>query len=138
MEENKIIAVMDANCGLCARGAAWIARNDGADQFRIVPVQSRLGEHLMRAEGLDPQDPSSWLVIDAAGAHQGLDALMAAGGHLGGVWRGMRILRILPRGLRDAAYRLVARNRYRIFGRANLCALPDPKVQQRLILNDPA
>lgn len=133
MDQVKIIAVMDAKCGLCARGAAWIARNDRADQFRIVPVQSPLGEELMRGAGLDPMDPSSWLVVDAAGMHQGLDALMAAGAHLGGIWRGLRILRILPRQLRDVAYRVVARNRYRIFGKADLCALPDTRMQERLV-----
>lgn len=138
MEKDKIIAVMDAKCGLCARGAAWIARNDTADQFRIVPVQSPLGEKLMRAEGLDPADPSSWLVLDAAGTHQRLDALVAAGAHLGGIWRALGALRLLPRGMRDVAYSTVARNRYRIFGRADLCALPDPNVQRRLILKDPA
>ncbi|MEL7106925.1 MAG: DCC1-like thiol-disulfide oxidoreductase family protein [Pseudomonadota bacterium] len=133
MDPNKITAVMDANCALCARGAAWIARNDLDEQFQIVPVQSPLGEKLMRAEGLDPADPSSWLVIDAAGTHLGLEALIAAGAHLGGIWRGLTVLRLLPRPVRDAVYGLVARNRYRVFGRADLCRLPDAQVQRRLL-----
>lgn len=134
MDPNKITAVMDAQCALCARGAAWIAGNDKAERFQIVPVQSPLGDMLMRAEGLDPSDPSSWLIIDGAGTHQGLEALMVAAKHLGGVWRALAVLRAVPKPLRDWAYYNVARNRYRFFGRTDLCALPDPEVRRRLIL----
>jgi len=136
MPEDKVIAVMDANCGLCARGAAWIARNDRADRFRIVPVQSVFGARLLRAEGLDPSDPASWLVIDAKGTHHGLDALIVAAGHLGGVNRALGLFRVLPAPLRRWLYGVVARNRYRVFGRADLCSLPDPAVQYRLHLAD--
>lgn len=132
-EANHILAVMDAQCALCARGARWIARNDRAERFRIVPVQSPRGAALMSEHGLDADDPLSWLVIDDAGGHEGLDALMVAGRHLGGVWRGLSVLRVLPWPLRGWLYGLVARNRYRVFGRADLCAMPDPDVQRRLL-----
>ncbi len=87
----------------------------------------------MLENGLDPSNPVSWLVIDAAGAHDGLDALMVAGKHMGGIWRGLAVLRMLPKRLRDALYRLVARNRYRVFGHADLCGMPDPDVRARLL-----
>lgn len=132
-EKQAVLAVMDAQCALCARGARWIARNDPAHQFRIVPVQTPRGHQLMLENGLDPSNPVSWLVIDAAGAHDGLDALMVAGKHMGGIWRGLAVLRMLPKRLRDALYRLVARNRYRVFGHADLCGMPDPDVRARLL-----
>jgi predicted DCC family thiol-disulfide oxidoreductase YuxK len=53
---------------------------------------------------------------------------------LGGIWKGLVILQVLPRWLQDALYRVVARNRYRLFGTAELCSLPDPEVQKRLML----
>ncbi len=133
MAEQPILAVMDANCALCASGARWIARNDHGQRFRIVPVQSSRGERLMTDHGLDPNDPLSWLVIDDHGAHEGLDALAVAGQHLGGVWRGLAGFRALPKPVRSWLYRTIARNRYRVFGRADLCAMPDPAVQARLL-----
>lgn len=129
----EVFTVMDAHCALCARGAAWIARNDRRGAFTIIPVQSPLGEALMRHYGLDPADPTSWLYVEHGLAYSSLDALIRAGWRLGGVWRGLAVLRLLPRPVQDTLYRAVARNRYRLFGRADLCALPDAEVQRRLL-----
>jgi len=59
--------------------------------------------------------------------------VIRVGQHLGSVWRALALLRILPRRLKGALYRLVARNRYRWFGRGNLCDLPEPEVRKGLI-----
>ncbi|MGC1487370.1 MAG: DCC1-like thiol-disulfide oxidoreductase family protein, partial [Albidovulum sp.] len=128
-----VFTVMDARCSLCARGAAWIARNDKAHEFTIVPLQSDLGHALMLHYGLDPADPTSWLYVQDGRAYSSLDAFIRVGRRLGGVWMGLGVLRILPPPLQNAFYRLVARNRYRVFGTADLCSLPDPEVQERLL-----
>ena len=131
--DGKVFVVMDENCLLCARGARWIARNDRRDVFRIVPAGSSLGASLLRRQGLEALDPESWLLIDAIGAHQSLDALMRAGLHLGGAWQALTLLRLLPRGWRDRLYHLVARNRYRLFGTADMCRMSDPAIRRRLV-----
>lgn len=128
-----IFTVMDARCSLCARGAAWIARNDRAQEFTIIPLQSDVGNALMRHYGLDPGDPTSWLYVEDGRAYTSLDAFIRVGRRLGGVWKGFGLLRILPRSLQDIMYRAVARNRYRIFGTTDLCTLPDAEVQKRLL-----
>ncbi len=127
------LTVMDATCGLCARGATWIARNDRAGAFRIIPVQSPLGAGLLRHFGMDPDDPLSWLYLEDGLGYSSLDATVRVGCRLGGRWRVLEALRVIPKPLRDAAYALVARNRYKIMGRADLCAMPDPDVQRRLL-----
>ncbi len=131
--DGKVFVVMDANCLLCAHGARWIARNDRRDAFRIVPAGSPLGASLLRRQGLDEADPESWLLIDSVGAHQSLDALMRAGVHLGGFWQALALLGFLPRSWRDRLYHLVARNRYQLFGRADMCQMPDPAIRRRLV-----
>jgi len=128
-----VFAVMDAHCALCARAARWIARNDKKQQFKIVPMQSRVGQALMRHYGLDPNDPASWLFIDHGQASSSLDAVMRVGQRLGGIWKAAAALRILPRKAQDWLYGVVARNRYRLFGKADMCTAPDPALQQRLI-----
>jgi predicted DCC family thiol-disulfide oxidoreductase YuxK len=127
------ITVMDAQCGLCARGARWIARQDRAGEFRIVPLQSPLGAALMRHFNMDPEDPLSWLYLEDGRGYSSLDAMMRVGSRLGGVWRGLSALRLIPKPMRDVIYGSVARNRYRVMGRADLCNLPDPAVQARLM-----
>lgn len=129
----EVFAVMDAQCALCARGAAWIARHDRRGEFAIIPVQSAAGAALMRHYGLDPADPLSWLFLEDGRAYGSLDALIRVGARLGGRWRMLALSRILPHRLGDRLYRWVARNRYQWFGRADLCALPDPPVQKRLL-----
>ena len=125
--------VMDANCGLCARGARWIASNDRDKKFRIVPMQSELGSSLMRHYGMSPEDPLSWLYINAGLAYTSLDAVIRVGAELGGIWRILAIFRILPRRAQDYLYGIVARNRYRFLGHASFCDLPDPDIQARIL-----
>ncbi len=125
--------VMDANCGLCAKGAAWIARNDAAEEFRIVPVQSPLGAALLRHYGMDPENPLSWLYIEKGHAHTSLDAIIRVGKALGGIWQVFTIFNVLPRGLQDYLYGVVARNRYKFLGRTSFCDMPDPRIQSRIL-----
>lgn len=128
-----VFTVMDATCALCARGAAWIARHDRAQEFTIIPMQSAVGRALLVHYGLDPDDPVSWLYVEDGQAFTSLEAFVRAGRRLGGVWRGLGLLGLLPRRWQDALYVRVARSRYRVFGTADLCALPDPEVQRRLL-----
>ena len=127
------VTVMDATCGLCARGAAWIARNDSKSEFRIIPLQSDLGRALMTHFAMDPEDPLSWLYLEEGLGYSSLDATMKVGARMGGVWRVLGLLRVVPQAVRDWAYGLVARNRYKIMGRADLCSMPDADVQKRLL-----
>lgn len=129
----QVFTVMDAHCALCARGARWIARNDRRFEFRIIPMQSPAGAALMRHYDLDPADPSSWLYVEDGHAYSSLDAVIRAGARMGGIWHGLAVLRLIPPRFQDRLYAWVARNRYRLSGRADLCAMPDPDVKKRLI-----
>lgn len=99
-----------------------------------MPLQSDIGNALMRHYGLDPADPTSWLFIEDGRAYSSLDAYIRVGQRLGGIWRGLGLLRILPTAVQDVMYRAVARNRYRLFGTTDMCNLPDAEVQKRLVL----
>ena len=125
--------VMDAQCGLCAKGAMWIAGNDRRHKFRIVPMQSELGRALLRHYGMSPDDPLSWLYIGRGQAFTSMDAIIRVGRELGGIWKGLAVLRILPRVAQDYLYGVVARNRYRFLGRKSFCDLPAPEVQERIL-----
>ena len=125
--------VMDAHCGLCAKTARWIVRNDTQGRFGIVPMQSALGTALLHHYGMDPEDPRSWLYVRMGVAYTSLDAVIRIGSELGGIWRTLRAFRVLPRSLQDALYNLVARNRYRFIGRVDWCSMPDPEIRDRLI-----
>lgn len=132
-DDSSPLAVMDAECAICSWGARMIHRLDRSRSVRICPIQTPLGTALLRHYGLEPTDPSSWLFIDKGIAHQDFDAVVYAARQFGGWGQLAIVLLVLPKPLRDWLYRRLARNRYAIFGRGDMCALPDPDFQKRLL-----
>ena len=130
---DKIIVVIDAGCRICAGGARWIARRDRDDRFRIVPMQSPLGQKLFAAHGIDPDDPASWLYLENGKAMNGFEAWARVGRVLGGISRLFALAMLIPTPLRSRLYAFVVRNRIRMFGTADLCHMPDPEVARRLL-----
>lgn len=128
-----IVLVMDGDCALCSGAARRIARWDSAERVKIATAQSELGASLLEHYGFSPRDPSSWLMLEQGRARGSLDAIVAFFPRLRWWLWPMRVLRLLPRGLQDALYGLLARNRYRIAGKGDLCALPDAALRKRLI-----
>lgn len=127
------VTVMDGECALCTAGARLIARFDRRQEFRICRSQSPLGAALMWHYGLDPTDPESWLYLVDGEARTSLDAMIRAGARVGGIGWLLQPLRVLPRVVQDWLYRRIARNRYRLFGRTDMCAMPDPALRARLM-----
>lgn len=125
--------VMDAHCSLCSQGAKWIAKNDKKQEFKIIPLQSDLGRALISHHGMDPDDPMSWLYIVDGHAYSSLDAFIRVATRIGGIWNTVGILKLIPSNIQNWMYGIVARNRYRIGGKTDLCSMPDLKVQKRLI-----
>lgn len=131
------VVFVDATCGACSRLARVIARLDRRAEFRICPAGSPLGRRVLLHYGVDPDDPESWLYLEAGRPFTGMSAVIQAGRRLGGWARCVTVLAALPRPLQDWLYRRIARNRYRIAGRADLCAVADPAVIRRLITGNP-
>lgn len=130
---NDPIAVMDATCALCSWGARMIHRLDRSGEVKIAPIQSETGAQLMRENGLDPLDPDTWLFIEDGKVWRDFDALIRVGQRSGGIGAILVVLRLLPRSLRDWLYQHVARNRYRMFGQGDMCAVPDAAFRARLL-----
>ena len=133
MSTDAPIAVMDADCALCSFGARMIHRLDRSGTIRICPVQSPLGQSLLTQHGITATDPESWLFIADGRVWTDFDAMAEVGLRCGGWGRPLTLLRLIPKPLRDWLYRRVARNRYAVFGRGDLCAIPDPAFRARLI-----
>lgn len=132
-DDSAPLAVMDADCAICSWGARMIHRLDRSGTVRICPVQTPLGAALLRHYGLRADDPDTWLFMDGGVAYRDFDAVIHACRRFGGWARIGTVLAALPRGLRDWLYRRVARNRYSLFGRGDICALPDAAFRARLV-----
>ncbi len=133
MKDDPPIAVMDATCALCSWGARIIHRLDRSGEIRIAPIQGAVGAAMMRENGLDALDPDSWLFVENGQVWRDFDAVIRVGERSGGWGRLCSVLRVIPRPLRDWLYARMARNRYAMFGRGDMCALPDPTFRARLL-----
>lgn len=127
------VIVFDGVCALCSRWVRFLLRFDTRGRYRFAAMQGAQGRALLQAHGLDPEDPTSFLLLDAGRAWTDTDAIIRVLTGLGGAWRLLGVLRWVPRGLRDHAYRALARNRYRWFGRHDTCFLPTPEQAVRFL-----
>lgn len=127
------VIVFDGACVLCNRWVDFLLRVDDRGRYRFAAMQGRHGRQLLIAHGLEPDDPLSFLLLEQGQAWTNTDAIARVLAGLGGVWRLALLLRWLPRALRDPMYRLIARNRYRWFGRYDRCRLPDPAQAWRFL-----
>jgi predicted DCC family thiol-disulfide oxidoreductase YuxK len=127
------IVFMDGECALCTGAARVLAKLDKRGEFRICPIQSDLGQAILQHYGLDYGNPESWVYLADGNAFASLDAVIEAATRLGGVGHVFLVFWVMPRPVRDWLYRRIARNRYAIFGRTQMCAIPDAALKQRLL-----
>lgn len=127
------IVVFDGVCALCSRWVRFLLRFDRRGRYRFAAMQGEQGRRLLAAHGLDPDDPLSFLLVEHGRAWIDTDAIVRVLAGLGGLWRLARLALLLPRRLRDPAYRALARNRYRWFGRHDACYLPTPEQRARFL-----
>jgi predicted DCC family thiol-disulfide oxidoreductase YuxK len=86
------------------------------------------------AKGLAPGvDAGSVVLIDQDGVHRRSEAALRIAARLGAPWSWCRAARVIPKGWRDAAYDFVAARRYKWFGGAEACELPDPSWRERFL-----
>jgi predicted DCC family thiol-disulfide oxidoreductase YuxK len=126
------VILYDGVCVFCSRWVRFVASRDQDRRFRFTAIQSDYGRRLAQAFRIDPNDPDTNAVIHGGVAYFKSDAALTVLSNLPG-WDWVRMVRLVPKPLRDAVYDLVARNRYRIFGKYESCFIPDASFRARVI-----
>jgi predicted DCC family thiol-disulfide oxidoreductase YuxK len=126
------VILFDGVCIFCSRWVHFVALRDTAWRFRFTPIQSDYGMRLAKTFGIDPGDPDTNAVVHGGEAFFKSDAALTVLSYLPG-WGWTRALFAVPKPLRNAVYNLVARNRYRIFGKYDTCFVPDADLRARVI-----
>ncbi len=130
------IVVFDGVCNLCNAAVDFLLRHDRSGALRFASAQGPTGSKLLGIEAGDDgflPDPDTIVVAVDGRLLERSDAVLALVGHLGWPWRVASVGRVVPRPVRDAAYDLIARNRYRWFGRKETCRLPSPEERARFL-----
>jgi predicted DCC family thiol-disulfide oxidoreductase YuxK len=123
-EGSRDIILFDGVCVLCSRWYRFVTARDRAQRFRFVAIQSSEGRPLAERFGIDPDNPETFALIAGGKAYFRSDAALRILRELPR-WRWIAALRAIPAPLRDALYGVIARNRYRWFGRLDSCTLPN-------------
>ncbi|MYH08810.1 MAG: DUF393 domain-containing protein [Gemmatimonadales bacterium] len=131
------IVLFDGVCNLCAGAVRFIIPRDRCGRFRFAALQSDAGRRILAATGVETpgaDEPPESLILVAdrrTYARSGAALRIAAG--LGGGWPLLAVFLVIPAPLRDLAYRFVARNRYRWFGKQTACELPRTEESWRFL-----
>ena len=128
-----MIVVFDAQCLLCNGWVRFLLEHDRRGVFRFASIQGATGKRLLANAGLSVVDLQTLLLVDGDRSWQHTSAIFRVLGGLGWPWRAGWLAWLVPAPLRDAAYRWIARNRYRIFGRSETCLLPSPATAHRFL-----
>ena len=140
-----MLVIFDGHCGLCNGSVRWFLRRDRLDRMRFVASESPRVAGLLARHGIGAVTengavaPSSIMVVrDADGPEERVlvrsEAVLALLDELPGPWpRVAKALRWVPRAARDWGYRLIARWRYRIWGRLASCPLPTAEERGRFL-----
>jgi predicted DCC family thiol-disulfide oxidoreductase YuxK len=126
------VILFDGVCIFCSRWVRFVAKRDAERRFRFTPIQSDYGTKLAQTFGIDPDDPDTNGVVHGGEAFLKSDAALTVLSHLPG-WGWTRALFAVPKPLRNAVYSLIARNRYRIFGKYDSCFVLDADLRARVI-----
>ena len=132
--DDRPVIVFDGQCVLCSAFAQFILRKDHRARFRLLAAQSELGDALDRHFGLDPVHYETYVLLQDGKAYFRSEASLRILDGLGLPWSLLAAsARLVPLGLRDAVYNVIARNSLRWFGTRAQCYLPEPSQADRFL-----
>jgi predicted DCC family thiol-disulfide oxidoreductase YuxK len=128
----KPIIFYDDVCVMCNGFVNFMLTIDRRQQFLFAPLGGETSRKILPPL---PEDPGQWsmIYVDESGIHDQSDASLEVYRRLGGPWRLLSLARLFPRWIRNPVYRIIARNRYRWFGKRETCRLPSPEEKARFL-----
>ncbi len=128
-----MIIVFDAQCLLCNGWVRFLLKHDRQGIFQFASMQGERGSALLRHAGLPTAGLQTLLLVKGERSWQNTAAILRVLHALGWPWRLAWAAWPIPAPLRDALYRWVARNRYALFGRSDVCLMPPPDQAHRFL-----
>ena len=128
------LILFDGVCNFCNRAVNFVIDRDKAGYFKFAPLQSEIGEETRDRHGIDMLTTDSIVLVENEHAFLHSTAALKIARRLDGLWPAFYAFIIVPKPLRDWAYRLFASCRYKLFGRQDACMIPTPEVRARFLI----
>lgn len=127
------ILLFDGLCNLCNGSVNFILKRDKGGKFKFASLQSEIVIELTKKYNIDLTIVDSIILIKNEKVFIKSDAVLEILKDLPIGWRVFRIGIILPKVIRDYLYDIIAKHRYRIFGKKDECPIPPKDVQDRFL-----
>ncbi|BDD12776.1 hypothetical protein FUAX_52080 (plasmid) [Fulvitalea axinellae] len=125
--------LFDGVCNLCDKTVRFVIRHDRKAKIKFASLQSATGQKLLERHGLPVQDFETFVFIEDGRAYTKSTAALKVLSTLGGGWKVLAAFRFVPEKIRDFAYLWIAKRRYKLFGKKEVCELPLPSVRERFL-----
>lgn len=130
--DHRTIVIFDGVCSLCNASVDLLIRADKTSSILFASLQSSVAKKLLADHGVH-DEPDSIMVFHKGQILTESQAVLALLPFLTFPWPLLGVIRLVPRFLRDPVYRLIARNRYRWFGKKSTCRIPTPEERSRFL-----
>ncbi len=127
------IVFFDGVCNLCNNSVQFIIEHDPRKQFHFASLQSLTGREFLERHNLSGRPLDTVYLVQNERVFSRSNAALRIVAKLSWPWPLLRFLAFIPRPLRDFVYNGVARNRYRLFGKRDVCLLPSPALVDRFL-----
>lgn len=131
--ENNPIILFDGVCNFCNGTVNFLLRQDKKKVFRFAALQSEAGQKLLAQYKLPTENFDTFLLLDEGKVYKRSAAALRVGNKLPWYWQWSQIFWLIPPFLRDGLYQLIAKNRYKWFGKKDSCMIPTPEMKNRFL-----
>src|ERR1043165_7039174 len=127
------VLLFDGVCNLCNSWVNWVIDHDKKNLFKFAALQSAFGQQRVKDLNLDAKYLDTVILDDEGKVYTESDVALEVARHIGGVYTLAVALYIFPRFIRNFVYRIIARNRYRWFGKQESCRVPTPELKAKFL-----
>ena len=132
-EPDKNIVLFDGVCNLCNGLVRFIIKRDRTRKFKFASLQSEIGQQWLMQFGLAKNDFESFILVQGDKYYLKSAAALNTLRKLGGIWKAFYVFILIPRPVRDFMYNLIAKSRYKMFGKRDVCMIPTPELKERFL-----
>lgn len=129
--QNTQLILFDGVCNFCNSSINFIIDHDPEKYFKFAPLQSELGQSILEQFNKNTKDLDSVILLKNNQLYQKSEAAVEITKHLSGSWKYLAVFGILPTFFLNFFYDIIAKNRYRIFGKTETCRIPTPELRER-------
>ncbi|MDQ3073266.1 MAG: thiol-disulfide oxidoreductase DCC family protein [Bacteroidota bacterium] len=129
------VILFDGVCNFCNASVNLILKNDKAAKYHFASLQSATGRQMLLKYGIPVNEIDSIVLIENEKVYLRSAAVFRIAKSLGGIVKAVSILSFLPSGLTDRVYSVLAKNRYKLFGKKQACMIPSPEWRRRFLDN---